>query len=182
MINPLAHLRSRRNAKRAERLAARSLYFAALEQARSPELYSRGGVPDSLDGRFDMVVLHVWLVLRRLRHSPETMRLQRRLQETSVADFDSSLRELGVGDLGVGRRVRAMARAQAGRFQAYDAAVSEADNAAIASALARNVWRGAPPDAEKPQALACYLRRQHIYLSSQDLAAIARGEVAFEAF
>jgi len=129
-----------------------------------------------------MVVLHVWLVMRSLKGLPDSAQLQRCLLEVAVADYDTSLREMGVGDLGVGRRVRSMARAQAGRFRAYDAAIAEVDNSELEAAISRNVWRGMPPDAKPVQALASYLRRQHLYLESQDPAVIARGEVRFLGF
>jgi len=164
------------------RRAAEALYRAVVAQAREPVFYAEGGVADTLDGRFDMIVLHLWIVLRSLERRPETKPLQRCLQEVAVADFDTSLREIGVGDLGVGRRVREMARAQAGRFRAYDAAIEEEDDTALEEALMRNVWRGRPPDAQNPGALASYVRRQHLCLDAQDPAALARGEVVFEAF
>lgn len=181
MIFTFASLRRHRAHRQSLHRAAEALYRVVVAQARAPGFYAQGGVPDTLDGRFDMVVLHLWLVLRSLERHPGAKPLQRRLLEVAVSDYDNSLRELGVGDLGVGRRVRAMARAQAGRFQAYDAAIADNDDRALEEALARNVWRGQPPDAQKPRDLASYLRRQHLYLQEQDPAAIAGGKARFAA-
>jgi len=159
------------------RRAAAGLYACAVDQARSPVFYERGGVPDTLDGRFDMVVLHVWLLLVRLRESGVNRILQRALQEAAVADYDRSLREMGVGDLSVGRRVREMARAQAGRLQAYDAALG--DDAALQETLIRNIWRGQSPGAAQVRGLAKEVRRQHLYLENWDRSALEAGRAGF---
>jgi len=170
-----ACLRERRNTRR----AAEALYAAAVRQSRMPAFYASAGVPDTLDGRFDLIVLHVWLILRRLGQGSTESRLQRSLQEVAVQDFDRSLREMGVGDLGVGRRVRAMARAQAGRFKAYDAAMDAGESDAFGDALVRNVWRGHPPSEKAVEALAQYVHRQHLCLQNQADAVLAAGDVAF---
>ncbi|MSP83405.1 MAG: ubiquinol-cytochrome C chaperone [Alphaproteobacteria bacterium] len=97
------------------------------------------GVPDSLDGRFDMIILHVILAMWRLRAmGGEGEKLARGLVDTLFADMDRSLREMGVGDLGVGRRVKAMARAFHGRILAYETALAEGQDS-LAAALTRNV-------------------------------------------
>lgn len=177
MLGNLRRIRLRLTADRRTRRAAARLYALAVEQARSPVFYRRGGVPDTLDGRFDLVVLHVWLLLLRLRRVGASVRLQRALQETAIADYDRSLRELGVGDLSVGRRVRQMARAQAGRFRAYDDSLE--DDAALRDALARNLWRGDPPAGARIDALAKEIRRQHLHLESLDRRDLESGRAIF---
>jgi cytochrome b pre-mRNA-processing protein 3 len=116
------------------------LYDALVGWARDPRPYRDHGVPDSLDGRFDMLALVMTLALRRLAQ-PGNARFGQQLMEHFVADMDSTVRELGAGDLGVGRRVRAMAEALLGRMAAYRAALDEG-SLPLEEVLARNVYRG----------------------------------------
>jgi cytochrome b pre-mRNA-processing protein 3 len=120
--------------------AAQAIYAALVDRARDPRFYRDMGVPDTIDGRFDMIVLHVVLTLRRLRAiGGEGVELAQSLVDTLFADMDRSLREMGVGDLGVGRKVKVMSRAFHGRMLAYDAALAEGPEALVA-ALTRNVF------------------------------------------
>ena len=124
------------------RRSARDLYARIVDHARDPGYYASFGVPDTLDGRFDMLVLHACLVLRRLKTgggAGET--LAQHLFDVLIDDMDRSLREIGVGDLSVGKKVKGMARAFYGRAAAYEAALP-AGPAAVAEALRRNVYRG----------------------------------------
>src|SRR5512135_2803202 len=101
---------------------ATRLYDAIVSQARRPEFYEGGGVPDSIDGRFELIVLHAYLVLRRLRAAGGAGEpLAQALVDVLFADLDASLREMGAGDLGVGKRVKRMATAFYGRIGAYEA-------------------------------------------------------------
>src|SRR5262249_18572993 len=116
------------------------LYGAVVAQARRPAFYLRFGVPDTLDGRFDMIALHVFLVMRRLKAEGEEGRaLSQALANRFFADLDRSLREMGVGDLGVGRRVKVMAKAFYGRIAAYEAGLNSGDTA-LGEALKRNLY------------------------------------------
>jgi len=163
------------------RLAADSLYTACVRQARQPWFYSDLGVPDTVDGRFDMVVLHVFLVMARLRDAGGDGELQRLFQECLFADMDRSLREMGVGDLSVGKRVQDMASAYFGRLQAYEAALHAESDDALREALLRNVWRGASPGQEALAALAAYVLRQRAALAAGSLQDLCAGRVAFDA-
>src|SRR5450432_4115159 len=117
---------------------AARLYDAIVSQARQPDFYAAGGVPDSIDGRFEMIVLHAYLVLRRLRGAGEVAEpLAQALVDRLFADMDASLREMGAGDLGVGKRVKRMATAFYGRVAAYEAGDKRGD---MAEALARNLF------------------------------------------
>lgn len=160
---------------------ARALYVAIVAQARQPEFYARLGVPDSVDGRFEMLVLHCYLVLRRLRAAqPESQALAQTLFDTLIYDMDQSIRESGVGDLKVGPRLRQMAEAFYGRIKAYDAGLAEAEGAALEAALRRNLYGTAAEAPEAgPAAMAAYLRRQDAALAEQETAALLRGEVVF---
>src|SRR5262245_5163238 len=100
--------------------AARRLYARIVEQARCATFYAEGGVPDTLDGRFEMVALHCFLLLRRLKDGGQAQRLGQAIVDLMFDDMDAALREMGAGDLGVGRRVRRMAEGFRGRTAAYD--------------------------------------------------------------
>jgi len=155
------------------------LYSAAVRAARVPVFYATLAVPDTLDGRFDLIGVHVALIIRRLRREPEPgPALAQAVFDAMFQDMDVSLRELGVSDLSVGKRVKAMWDAFHGRAGAYEAAIAAGDSAELAAALARNVWRGAAPAGAAEQ-LAGYVLEQEVHLAGQDMAALTRGEVSF---
>ena len=144
------------------RKAAEGLYAALVAQARRPEFYARLGVPDSLDGRFEMVALHTFLVLRRLKSDAQASEARQALVDLFVEDMDANLREMGAGDLGVGRRVKAMAQALYGRIAAYEAGLAGPQEA-LAGALRRNLFGTAAepgPDPPVLDGLAAYVRRE----------------------
>jgi len=173
------HLKGR--ARRRE--AARSLYMAAVRQARDPTLYTAGGVADTLDGRFELIVLHVVPLMRRLRRCGEAgTQLSQALFDVMFDDMDQSLREMGVGDLRIGKRVKQMARAFYGRAKAYDQAFDQAPGAerrrAIAEALERNVFNNEPPPDIRLQAMVHYVEKFLEALDDQSSEALLGGEVA----
>ena len=156
------------------------LYGKAVAAARDPYLYTDLGVPDTLDGRFDMVGLYVFLLIQRLKREPVPgPALAQAVFDAMFSDMDINLREMGVGDMSVGRKVRMMWEAFHGRAAAYASAMTAGDTAALDAALTRNVWRGeSVPDAH-PAALRRLMLAQEENLSAQDMAALTRGEVAF---
>src|SRR5687767_4178845 len=121
----------------AARKSAEELYAAAVAQARRPEFYASLGVPDTIDGRFELVALHTFLVLRRLKGQGQAAEAGQALVDLFIQDMDASLRELGAGDLGVGRKVKAMAQAFYGRIAAYDSGLA-GSAATLEAALRRN--------------------------------------------
>ena len=123
-----------------------ALYRAVVAVAREPRWYTAGAVPDTLDGRFDMVVLILSVVLLRLEREPGAEAAVVALTERFVADMDGSLRQIGVGDLGVGKQVGRMVGALGGRLGAYRGAFAGAEP--LADALMRNLYRGAVPAVE----------------------------------
>ncbi len=159
------------------------LYGAAVAAARAPFFYTELGVPDSLDGRFDLVGLHAFLLIRRLQALPAPgPALAQAVFDAMFSDMDLNLREMGVGDLSVGRRVRAMWEAFHGRSGAYEAALQAGDMAALAAALARNIWRTTDADpaiGAEAAALARLALAQDRHLVGQGLQAFARGEADF---
>ena len=169
----------RRN--RLERPAYR-LYVAAVAAARDPVFYAELGVPDTVDGRFDMVSLHVYLVVRRLcALQAPAPKLAQAVFDAMFSDMDVNLREMGVGDLSVGKRNRAMWEAFHGRSAAYQVALGGSGDEALAQALLRNVWRGGTPDpAAAPTRLAEIIRRRNTALGTQDLTALINGQVSFQ--
>lgn len=164
--------------------AAHALYEAAVGRARTPAFYRDFAVPDTVEGRFEMISLHVFLILRRLRAETATAEaapLAQALFDLMFADMDRNLRELGVGDLAVGRRVKAMARALYGRIAAYERGLAEGA-AALAGALQRNLFGDA---AAVPTAaalvLARYMADSVAALDAVPASALVRGETAFAA-
>ncbi|WP_376094096.1 ubiquinol-cytochrome C chaperone family protein [Roseomonas sp. CCTCC AB2023176] len=133
--------------RRPHERAGFALYTAAVEAARDPALYGPEAVPDTLDGRFDLIALHVALLVRRLRGDPDPRgpALAQAVFDAMFADMDMSLREMGVGDMSVGKRVKNMWEAWHGRARAYETALEAGDRFALEEALSRNVWRGAAP-------------------------------------
>ena len=167
--------------RRAARESAGALYGAIVEQARSPAFYSDAGVPDTLDGRFELVALHAFMVLRRLQAEPDrTGVLAQALFDTMFDDMDRSLRELGAGDLGVGRRVKFMASSFLGRIKAYEGGLDGGEDA-LRSALVRNLSGTVPAPPDGAGAMARYTRHQLEALETQPLDDLVAGRVRFDA-
>lgn len=154
---------------RRTRESAHALYATLVARARTPALYAELGVPDTLDGRFDMIVLHMFLVLERLKDGGEQgRRLSQALFDLMFQDMDRSLRELGVSDHAIGRRIKQMISAFYGRIQAYGGAVE--DPTRLAQALRRNIYRERAVDPGAVARLADY-----VLATRRDLAAAALG-------
>ncbi len=156
------------------------LYNAVVRAARDPYYYSQLAVPDTLDGRFDMVGLFAFLLIRRLTQADaiaERPGVSQALFDAMFNDMDVNLREMGVGDMSVGKKVRAMWEAFHGRSSAYSDAMEQGPEA-LAEALERNVWRG-----EEASLAAANLARlayaQYAHLSKLTLADMDGGAVLF---
>src|ERR1700753_3051744 len=102
------------------REAAELAYLRVVEHARRPGFFDPGGVPDTVDGRFELICLHAFLYLHRLKREDDATQLSQMFFDTMFADFDRSLREMGTGDLGVGKQIRRMVEAFYGRIAAYE--------------------------------------------------------------
>jgi cytochrome b pre-mRNA-processing protein 3 len=157
----------------------RAVYEAIVAAARHPSLYAKLGVPDTLDGRFEMISLHAILVLRALAGKPgeEVERFRQALVDELFRDMDRSLREMGTGDLSVGKKVRKMAEVFYGRLRAYSAAL-DAGGGELEAALTRNLWPGqtAPHGAA---GLAAYVKNTDRHVSAQEAKEIIAGRVDF---
>jgi cytochrome b pre-mRNA-processing protein 3 len=159
------------------------LYGAAVRAAREPVWFTDLEVADTLDGRFDLVNLFVALLIHRLRGLPPPYatlgtELAQAVFDAMFADMDFNLRELGVGDMSIAKRVRAMWEAFHGRALAYEAPLATGDNDALAGALARNVWRGAAPEGAAERLAAASLV-QYGHLGGFAPSAWTTGEVNF---
>jgi cytochrome b pre-mRNA-processing protein 3 len=174
---PLASL-FRRNRLRD---AALGLYGAIVEQARRPVFFTSGGVPDTIDGRFELIALHVFLVLNRLKaERSRTEPFAQALFDEMFADMDRALREMGVGDLAVGRHVKGMAKSFYGRVVAYEAGLAGGD-AALAEALTRNLYGTVAAPSHAVDAVADYVRRCAAALAAQPVGDLMEGAVRFAA-
>ena len=159
--------------------SADALYFSAVRQARQEEFYADMGVPDTVDGRFDMIALHVFLILRRLkREGDRSQTTAQALFDAMFTDMDRGLRELGAGDLGVGRRVKLMAKAFYGRVAAYDQGLRSNDQD-LDDAVLRNVFRGRENERARAILLASYMREQARALDEQPVENLLDGKVSF---
>jgi cytochrome b pre-mRNA-processing protein 3 len=156
-----------------------SLYTASVKAARDPLYFELLAVPDTLDGRFDLVGLFVALLIRRLRNfSSPGPALAQAVFDAMFADMDFNLREMGVGDISVGKRMRDMWEAFHGRAVAYESPLAAGDLASLTAALARNVWRGAAPEGVAHR-LALVALAQDRALDRQTLADFVAGQVRF---
>jgi cytochrome b pre-mRNA-processing protein 3 len=153
-----------------------AIYGMIVAQARLPAFYQRYHVPDTVNGRFDMVLLHLWLVLRRLQSSPGAAELSQALFDHFCSDMDDNLRELGVSDLKVPKQMLGFAEAFYGRIAAYDAALL-AGGTALAQALARNILLDA--DATRAEPLAGYVRAAIDELAAVGDQQLLAGEWSF---
>jgi len=158
----------------------RRLYGAIVAQARAPEFYTGYGVPDTVEGRYDMVVLHVYLVFRRLAEAGKVARARGQdMFDLFIEDMDASMRELGVGDLSVPRKMRAMAEGYYGRTGVYDAALLDAGDDKLAAALLRNVYAGNLGTEAGARRLARYVRHAEKGLAGANAGEIEHGAFAF---
>lgn len=162
-----------------DRAAAGRAYRAIVERSRAPIFFLEWGVPDTLDGRFEMIALHGFLVLHRLKaERSATADFAQDLFDAMFADLDRGLREMGASDLGVGRHVKAMAQAFYGRIIAYEEGLSGGDEV-LGKALRRNLYGTAEPRPEQVARTARYLRRQVAALAAVPVATLLRGEMSF---
>lgn len=157
-----------------------ALYGAIVAQARQPRFYRDYGVADTVLGRFDLIVLHAALLLRRMRAGDAAIQASAQgVFDAFCLDMDHNLREMGISDQGVPRQMRKVGEAFYGRARAYDAALDTAGDDALVEALARNVYAESSEPQVAGRRLAAYVRQAVAALEAQDIAGFARGEVRF---
>jgi cytochrome b pre-mRNA-processing protein 3 len=161
-----------RRSKPHEEFAA-AVYKRTGEWARAPTLFEACGIPDTLDGRFDSLALHAALVIDRLRREPDGEALSQAFFDVMFKHLDLTLREIGVQDLGVGRRIKIMAEGFHGRALAYREALADGPTP-LAEVLRRNAYGGRPPDDDAIVArLESYVRQL-----AEQLAGLSRADLA----
>jgi cytochrome b pre-mRNA-processing protein 3 len=152
------------------------LYGAIVAQARSPAFYRSYGVPDTVNGRFELILLHAVLLVSRLEAEDGQVRhLGQAVFDHFCSDMDANLREMGVGDIAVPRKMKAIGEAFYGRKRAYESAMAAPGLDALAAALVRNV--GTSP--ETGRRLATYVRNAAGRLAALNGNALGRGEIVF---
>ena len=156
-----------------------ALYGVIVAQARNPVFYQHHRVPDTANGRLEMIVLHCVLVLQRLETEDALRPSGQALFDHFCSDMDANLREMAVGDLAVPRKMKAIAEAFYGRKRAYEEALAGPGLDELAAALARNVYTEATPADAGVRQLAAYMREAVRTLAGVDGAALQRGELAF---
>ena len=167
--------------ERPEKTAATALYASIVTQSRQPELYSQMGVADTVDGRFDILLLNASLAMRRLTAGGERgAKVSQALFNLLFQDMDQALREMGVGDLIVPKRIKQMGEAFYGRALAYDKALGSGDDAALTDALVRNVYRGVA-DANGARQLADYATRAYALMKAQSVDDLCDGRIMYPA-
>ena len=173
MLWPFNHFRKPRTPSRG---TIESIYGMIVTQAREPLFYRDLGVPDTVNGRFDMLVLHLWMVLRRAKPIEGGTELSQALFDRFCDDMDANLREMGVGDLTVPKRMQAFGEAFYGRAAAYDVALA-AGREPLAQALCKNILNGEA--IEQARRLACYAEAAIADLAGVDEAALRGGSWKF---
>jgi cytochrome b pre-mRNA-processing protein 3 len=156
-------------------------YWSVVAQARQPVFFTDYGVPDTLDGRFELICLHAFLYLHRLKaERPLANRLCQSFFDMMFAYFDRSLREMGTGDLSVGKHVKRMARAFYGRILAYEEGLA-GDEAVLRAAVSRNIFGTIPGSPPAIGAMTTYIRNSVTALASQPASELLAGRPLFEA-
>jgi cytochrome b pre-mRNA-processing protein 3 len=173
MLWPFNHFRKPRLAPSG---TIEAIYGMIVTQAREPLFYRDLGVPDTVNGRFDLLLLHLWLVLRRLKSVGSGTALSQALFDHFCTDMDDNLREMGVGDQTVPKRMREFGEAFYGRTTAYDMALTEGREA-LAQALCKNVLNG--EKIEQARALAAYAESAAADLAQLDETTLLAGRFAF---
>ncbi len=153
-------------------------YAALADHARHPAFYTEYGVPDTLGGRFDLLALHLVLLQRQIRNNGDD-ELAEALNKVFLADMDRGIREQGVGDVGVGKRVKTMTQGYLGRLLAYTQALDHPDDIPLRDVILRNVYACAEEDGadariiESAERLCAYVRRAVAALADADLRKIS---------
>ena len=173
MLWPFNHFRKPRVPLRG---TIEAIYGMIVTQAREPLFYRDLGVPDTVNGRFDLLVLHLWLVLGRLTAADGGSVLCQSLFDRFCEDMDGNLREMGVGDLTVPKRMQAFGEAFYGRTAAYDLAVADGREA-LAQALRKNILDGG--QIENARRLAYYVEAAKSALAGLDDATVQSASWRF---
>ncbi|MDP4796389.1 MAG: ubiquinol-cytochrome C chaperone [Rhodospirillales bacterium] len=158
---------------------AQALYGTTILAARRPFFFTECGVPDTPEGRFEMLALSAFLVLNRMKNFADMAELSQTYFDVMFDDIDSNLRELGVGDISVGKKVKKLAQSFYGRIKAYEAGLHDESDGALSMAIERDLLRGTSPERANIEKLVKYVRAEHDFLSRQDADSLAAGRISF---
>lgn len=172
-----------------DQLAGEELYLATIRQARLPEFFIRYGVPDSVDGRFDLLMVHLYMLFSRLLQHPRYKDLSQYIFDRVFKDMEKALREVGVGDVGIPKKMKVMMQAFNGRVNAYksteddernNASKPPAPDQSLFDTLRRNLYG----TVEKPKDsviadMVVYMRLSAMVLNQQDIEQIAMGNIKY---
>ena len=165
-----------------ERETIQRLYGAIVAHSRDPAFYTQYGVPDTIEGRFEMILVHAFLLFHRLKSESEERRaLGQRVFDAFCTDMDANLREMGVGDLTVPKKMKKVAEAYFGRTGAYDEALGRDDGAALTDAVLRNVYAADAARQGEAEALAAYIVEAVGALADVPYETLAGGELPLPA-
>lgn len=159
--------------------SARNLYALTILAARDPVFFTGWGVPDTVEGRFEVLSLRSFLLLRRLKEEGSAADLAQAYFDVMFDDLDDNLRELGVGDMSIGKKVKKLAGSFYGRVRDYDAALAAPDDAKLRDTLGHFLFRGTEPSDATLAAACAFVRAESRNLASQPVAALATGDVTF---
>lgn len=166
--------------RRQRKQTAQNIYDSIVAQARLPVFYDTLNVPDTLEGRFEILVVHVFLASEALQGAgDEEIELRRALVDLFAADMDATMRELGISDMRVPKKMRAISEALLDRMQSYRAVIDENDRSSLIDLLARHLSESAGDDALKTQVLADYIFSCHALLTDEASDFGVSRELAF---
>ncbi len=173
------YLQRRRKARHLENAAAK-LYLSTVNQAREIAFYRDIGVPDTLDGRFEMIAVHAYLIMRRLKNlGDEGNNLSQALFDAMFKDMDRNLRELGVSDMSMGKRMKKMMQGFYGRVAAYDTGMDAPDNLQMKAAIRRNLYGTIEPEAGWIEVMLRYIQKLAEILEISDYKAFEAAQLKF---
>ena len=161
---------------------AEKLYAAIVERTRTPVFYEEFGVADTVEGRFELLTLHTFLILKRLKRDGEgANELSQATFDIMFENVDLNLREVGIGDIGLARRIKKMAEGFFGRVDVYERAMDALDSEALKAALARNLFSKMDPSDRALEAVSRYVIACSEKLAGMSVEEILSGQEAFAA-
>ncbi|MBL41321.1 MAG: hypothetical protein CMM49_01530 [Rhodospirillaceae bacterium] len=156
---------------------AENVFKLIVSQSRKKIFYTKLSVPDTIDGRFELIVLHTYLVVRCLKNTKYKKNFGRDIMTKLFDDFDLSLRELGVGDMGMGRKIKVMADSFYGRCKAYEEGLKLGDKE-LEAAITRNIY-GGKIEREVASILVDYVKSEAKYIENLSFEEINYGKFNF---
>jgi cytochrome b pre-mRNA-processing protein 3 len=167
-------------AKDEARRSVAALYGAVMAAARRPDLFEKTGLPDRFETRFELLALHMFLILARLKTEGAAGKsIMRALTEYMVDDLDRTLREAGIGDVGVAKRMKKLMSGFYGRVLAYEKALEAGDEKEILRTLDRNLFAEVDTDVAKLETMRGYIFKQRAALAGQALSEFDEGRAPF---